>query len=226
MKLADARTREALAAEYVVGTLTGAARARFEHYLADSAELRAAVAGWERRLDGFAGAVEPVPVPERLWSSLSVTLGFARATPGATWGLRAWVTAALVAGIAAGALWQPIRQRTMFHTDVQVAFEDEAHHQMKWRIEADLEKNKLRVYGISDVALADDKSYELWLLRGPGEAPVSLGLLPVERGKLNEFTASLPLKSGTAFAVSVEPRGGSPTHLPTGPVIHVGKFTA
>ena len=225
MKLADARTRDALAAEYVLGTLTGPARARFERYLADSAELRSAVAYWAKKLDGLANGVPPAEVPERLWSSISVKLGFARATTGAAWGLRGWIAAALVAGIAAGALWGPIRERTAFHSDVQVAFEDEAKHQMKWRIEADLEKNRVRVYGISDVALADDKSYELWLLRGPGEAPVSLGLMPVDRGTLNEFAASLPLKSGSAFAVSVEPRGGSPTHLPTGPVIHVGKFT-
>jgi len=224
MKLADARTRDALAAAYVVGTLSGSARARFAHYLEDSQELREAVAGWQRRLDGLANGVEPAQVPERLWNSLTVRLGFARATPGAVWGLRAWVTAALVVGIAAGALWQPLRKATMFHADVQVAFEDEARHQMKWRIEADLAKNRVRVYGISDVALADDKSYELWLLRGAGEAPVSLGLMPVDRGRLDEFVATLPLKSGTAFAVSVEPRGGSPTHLPTGPVIHVGKF--
>jgi len=225
MKLADAKTRDALAAEYVLGTLGGAARTRFEKYLLNSQELRSNVAYWERRFDGFANVVEPVEVPERLWNSLNVKLGFARATPGAVWGLRAWVTAALAIGIAVGALWQPVIKQQMFHADVQVAFEDEALHQMKWRIEADLEKNRVRVYGISDVALADDKSYELWLLRGPGEAPVSLGLMPVSRGEKNEFTASLPIKSGSAFAVSVEPRGGSPTHLPTGPVIHVGKFS-
>jgi anti-sigma-K factor RskA len=224
MKLDHAPTRDALAAEYVLGTLTGAARARFEKYLRTSQPLREAVAYWERRLDGLANAVEPAEVPERLWNSLTVKLGFARATTGAAWGLRAWVAAALVAGIALGGLWQPLRQQLMFHADVKVAFEDEAQHQMKWRVEADFEKNALRVYGISDVAVANDKSYELWLLRGPGEAPVSLGLMPVDRGVVREYPAPLALKTGSGFAVSVEPRGGSPTHLPTGPVIHVAKF--
>lgn len=224
MKLADGKTREALAAEYVLGTLTGAARARFESYLRNSPELRGEVARWERRLDGLANAAQPAEVPDRLWNSLSVRLGFNRAAPGATWRLRAWITAALVVGIAAGAVWQPLREQFSFHADVQVTFDDEASHQTKWRIEADLKKNRLRVYDLSEIAVADDKSYELWLLRGPGETPVSLGLLPVQRGALREYDAPLSLRVGTAFAVSVEPHGGSPTHLPTGPVIHVAKI--
>lgn len=226
MKLAHDRTRDALAAEYVLGTLTGPARARFEDYLRDSSALRERVAEWERRLDGLARAVPPADVPERLWNSVTVKLGFARANPAAAWSLRAWVTAAVVAGLAIGSLSQPLREAAQFHADVKVAFEDEAARQVKWRIEADLEKNRLRVYGVSDVALGGDKSFELWLLRASGEAPVSLGLLPAGRGAAREYEAPLQLKSGNAFAVSVEPRGGSPTHLPTGPVIHVGKFSA
>jgi anti-sigma-K factor RskA len=39
----------------------------------------------------------------------------------------------------------------------------------------------------------------------------------VKRGKLLDGTAAL--------AVSLEPRGGSPTGAPTGPILYVGKLT-
>jgi anti-sigma-K factor RskA len=66
-----------------------------------------------------------------------------------------------------------------------------------------------------------NRSLELWSLPPQG-APRSLGLIAadkatvVQRGKVLDGTA--------AFAVSLEPAGGSPTGAPTGPVLYVGKL--
>jgi anti-sigma-K factor RskA len=69
------------------------------------------------------------------------------------------------------------------------------------------------------------KSYELWLVSGRFPAPRSLGVIGNE-----EFTQrALPgnydletLRSAT-YAVSLEPAGGSPKDIPTGPVLFTGK---
>lgn len=56
---------DTLAAEYVLGTLQGGARRRFEQLLPAHPALQRAVADWERRLNGLAAASPPVPPPAR-----------------------------------------------------------------------------------------------------------------------------------------------------------------
>ena len=58
-----------LASEYVLGTLPGAARRRFDRVLIDSPAARAAVHAWEQRLAPLAAAVPPVAPPLRVWTA-------------------------------------------------------------------------------------------------------------------------------------------------------------
>jgi anti-sigma-K factor RskA len=65
------------------------------------------------------------------------------------------------------------------------------------------------------------KTYELWAIRGT-KAPEPAGLLPVaDPSGVALYVPPIP-KPGdvTAFAISIEPAGGSPS--PTGPVVLVG----
>jgi anti-sigma-K factor RskA len=81
--------------------------------------------------------------------------------------------------------------------------------------------------GLSHVSgeRAPDRDFELWVIQG-ADQPVSLGVIPVGG------TVKLPvsqqnrarLASGSTLAVSLEPRGGSPSNLPTGPVVAAGGF--
>jgi len=79
---------------------------------------------------------------------------------------------------------------------------------------------------LQPVGLQGDRVLELWSVPAAGN-PSSLGLISASgatvlpRGRL---PATL-LKGGTAaLAVSVEPPGGSPTGVPTGPVVYVGRL--
>ena len=59
----DAAQVEHLAAEYVLGTLQGAARRRFDRLITDRADVRFSVWRWERHLNGFASGLEPHKPP-------------------------------------------------------------------------------------------------------------------------------------------------------------------
>ena len=63
------------------------------------------------------------------------------------------------------------------------------------------------------------KSAQLWAIVGTG-APQPLGLFH-EAGQRVEAEArsAQPMAPGTTLAISIEPEGGSPTGLPTGPVV-------
>jgi anti-sigma-K factor RskA len=85
-----------------------------------------------------------------------------------------------------------------------------------------------RMLTVRRVAAAPEpnRSYELWLVSRNFPAPRSLGLVGVE-----EFTQrpmptdfdSETVNSAT-YAVSLEPSGGSPRGVPTGPVLFTGKL--
>ena len=70
------------------------------------------------------------------------------------------------------------------------------------------------------------KSYELWLISDKLPRPRSLGVIGG-----NDFTARPVLSAyepelvnQATYAVTVEPEGGSPTGVPTGPIVFTGKL--
>ncbi len=77
----------------------------------------------------------------------------------------------------------------------------------------------IRVAGAAPV----DKDFELWLIVGD-KAPVSLGLVSAVANSTTSVPDKLQaaLAEGAKLAVSVEPKGGSTTGAPTGPVVALG----
>lgn len=75
---------------------------------------------------------------------------------------------------------------------------------------------------VQPLALEAGRALELWAVPADG-APRSLGLVSAERGA-TLVRAGL-LQGVAAFAVSLEPAGGSPTGAPTGPILSVGKLS-
>ena len=81
----------------------------------------------------------------------------------------------------------------------------------------------LIIKAIATVDVAPDRSLELWALP-EGQNPQPLGLVPATGvGRLTlGGPAEAVLANTRALAVSLEPAGGSPTGLPTGPVLYTG----
>ncbi|MEL7536095.1 MAG: anti-sigma factor [Pseudomonadota bacterium] len=208
---------DALAAEYVVGGLTGAARRRFETVLAERADARLAVHRWERMLMPIALGVTPVTPPASLWTRIARALPATdRRRERRVW---PWLTA-LVPIAAAAVVW--IYATAPQPTIVQQAVFADTGANALWLISLDTERERITIDTRGTDPLPADQVYELWALPAAG-SPVSLGLLQTDSG--SQFTVATParlaaLDTSTNLAISIEPSGGSPTGAPTGPVVY------
>ena len=220
--------RDALAAEYVLGTLRGLARDRFERWLKDDPGLRSEVNTWEELLAGFNAGIAPVPAPERLWQAIELRLGMAErktsapapAVPGLRWWRGAWLSLSVAALLVMALVFRPDVAVDDFAPDMQLVLHNKEQRPV-WQIQADTRHNRLMVSALRPVQLPDDRSLELWLLPKSGGPPISLGLMPTRMENSLVVTANTALIEAAAYAVSLEPQGGSPTGAPTGPVLYV-----
>lgn len=71
---------EALAAEYVLGTLRGSARLHFEARQNTDKALAKQVAAWQSLLSGLDSHIIPVIPPESVWKKISLSLPVRRRT--------------------------------------------------------------------------------------------------------------------------------------------------
>jgi len=85
----------------------------------------------------------------------------------------------------------------------------------------DSARGTVRMPGPMDIG--EGKSAQLWAIVG-NQPPRPLGTFHSAGPDLFEAEArgTAPIAAGTTLAISIEPRGGSPTGLPTGPVIASG----
>ena len=70
------------------------------------------------------------------------------------------------------------------------------------------------------------KSYELWLVSEKFPAPRSLGVIGDKNFTIGPKLASYDAETinNATYAVSIEPEGGSPTGVATGPIVYTGKL--
>ena len=219
-----------LAAEYVLGTLRGPARRRFEALLPAHPGLRAAVALWQSALAPLARSVEPRSPPPEVWGRIEQRL-FPDAVPAPVaaplrWRRRLalWQGLAGSALVAVLALGLAVMQRPAQQPPIVVVLDPnpQAGGALQARFVASLSADgrALVVRPIGPVSLAAGRALELWAVPDSG-APRSLGLVSPQQGA----TVLQPrlLQDTAAFAVSLEPAGGSPTGAPTGPIVSLGR---
>ena len=70
------------------------------------------------------------------------------------------------------------------------------------------------------------RSLQLWGLPPGATTPRSLGVLPRDAGPFNVTAGALRAVPDMLILISQEPEGGSPTGLPTGPVVFYGRLVA
>lgn len=225
---------ERLAAEYVLGTLQGGARRRFEALLPAHPRLRQARLDWERRLIQLDEAIPPVTPSPRVWAGIEQRLfgDEARVGTPARALVRWWQRLVLwqgAAGVATAAaltlavllsLPQPAQPPIVVVMAAQPAAATPGVQPASFVASVSGDGRSLVLKPLSEgQQVALNKALELWAVPAQG-APRSLGLVS-SRQATTVLRAHL-LKDTAAFAVSVEPPGGSPTGAPTGPIVSVG----
>jgi anti-sigma-K factor RskA len=215
-----------LAAEYVLGTLRGPARRRFENLLPAHPALRDAVAQWQQRLSPLSASVVEVTPSPRVWRGIESRLFGDRKPAPTLWqrlslwrGLTGVATAATIAMVMVSSR-VPAPQAPIV---VVLGSNPEAAQALNASFVASVtaDGRALVLRPINDLALTPGRALELWAVPAQG-APRSLGLVR-ESGATTVLRTQL-LRDTAAFAVSVEPAGGSTTGAPTGPIVSVGKL--
>ncbi|NUO77671.1 MAG: hypothetical protein HOQ32_16875 [Lysobacter sp.] len=227
------------AAEYVLGVLDAQQRAQAQARIAADPAFARAVADWERRLCDLLDEIAPADVPEHVWLRLRTRLGWSpvdTARTGVLQRLGFWRAATAVAAAAAiaavyvgrlpqapvappappvavepGERTQPVT--TLAHDDGTPG----------WLASLDIAQGKLTMAPVPAPADAQGRVAELWLIPA-GEAPRSLGLVSTEWAHTVAVPKDLQwaLKAGSTLAVTLEPKGGAPQGVPTGPIVAKG----
>jgi anti-sigma-K factor RskA len=218
-----------LAAEYVLGTLRGGARRRVDALLPAHPQLRRAVAEWQARLAPLAASVPPVEPSAAVWQRIEASL-FAernRADDGLPWWRRLglWQGLAFAATVAAIGLGVLLNQPPPAQPPIVIVLNanPEAAGVLPARFVASVtpDGRALVLRPLDAVALDAGRALELWAVPPQG-APRSLGV--VRPDTATTVLRTQLLDNTAAFAVSLEPAGGSPTGAPTGPILSLGRL--
>lgn len=206
----DPNLIDSLAAEYVLGTMRGAARRRFEKWRATVPQVEERCRFWETHLMQLAKGVRPIQPPPHVWARIQTRLNFARPAQRRRGPALAIAASVLVVAVLSGALyWLTVGSRP-----TEVATIATPAGSQVW--EVDVYRGRLVVHAGQLPAHPSDREFELWALPTGGK-PVSLGMLPgsgTARRVLTEAQREA-LANATQVAVTLEPTGGSPTGQPT-----------
>lgn len=222
-----------LYAEYVLGVLEAPERARVEQIMRDDPRVARTIQAWETRLAPLNENVRPVVPPDYIWQQLSQRLS---AQPPAhlrrvqdrvpfwrAWALGGWLTsAAAIAALIVAMVMRADPVDPMAGATALAAL-SQPSGPVQWTVLMKPGERRLLLVPGPAVTIAAENSAELWLIPS-GSAPISLGVLPVDRAASVDLPQGVydRISSGAVLAVSLEPKGGSPTGAPTGKVISSG----
>ncbi len=232
-----------LAGEYVIGTLSEPQRRMVEAIYQQDASFRQRVVAWQTRLAPLDTTATPIKPAAHNWPSIAGRLKFAGYGPvqsdnlytdpqtqprGNVWQvLTGFATAAaLLLGVL---LWDkvvnvpPELPVVAEYSAVSVVTDDT--NAALWLVDSQVDTSTLRITALSPPEPNTEESYQLWLVLDNDAGVSSLGLLELTEGQTDIRTVNATLADGIAFAVSREPAGGSPSAVPTGPVLYQGVIT-
>ncbi len=216
-----------LAAEYVLGVLGAAERREVERRLGQEPALASEVAFWEERLTGLTDAVAPVAPPEAAWSRIETAIGAAPTPPSIWQSLVFWRSFAIVSATLAAASIAALVYIGLVpgaRAPLMATLSGNAG-QPNFVATVTATGNTLVIVPAA-LLTNDPRAFELWLIPTGDARPRSLGLVQPGRPIRLEIPSDLAgrVTPDATLAVSLEPPGGSPTGLPTGPVIAAGKL--
>lgn len=228
---------ERLAGEYVLGTLRGGALRRFEHLMHERPYIRYAVDTWEDRLNPMVESL-PGTIPDPgVWEKISKEIHISsrsRRPESATgrgdgfWqSLGFWQAAtALMSLLLAVVLLVPQQNHESLPMPSYLAvLESDAKIPMMVTM-GDQSKRAVSVRIMEMPEIGENQDIQLWAIRENGEDPRPVGILQRDTMETH-LSFSKPqwqenVKGAKMFAVSFEPKGGSPSGHPSGKMMYKG----
>lgn len=205
----DLSDDDAMAAEYVLGSLPMADRYAAEVRLKSDIRFAEMVDAWEAHFAPLNDAYAEVPAPNLMPAIEARLFGVKPPFWRAAWArmvIGAGVAAALAVAVVVTLpqINGPTLTATLSDTAQPVAFAASWHN------------GALHLTQTAGPVAEAGKDYELWVIAGDA-APLSLGVVT------KTADSALPvLAAGAILAVTLEPAGGSPSGAPTGPVLAKG----
>ncbi len=223
-----------LAGEYVLGCLDAEAAAAVAARAAREPTLAAAIRGWEERLAPLATLLPEAAPPPELWQRIAESLPpprLALAAGQIRRRLRLWQAStagalALAAALAGLLLWRtpPLpAPTTPPATPRAIATLTPASGQGPVFMAMMGGSGEIVIASAAPLPVAADRSLELWVLPAGATRPRSLGVLPAQGARLVRAADAGP---ASQLMISLEPRGGSTTGQPTGPILYAGTLSA
>ena len=229
----DRSRDEVLAGEYVLGVLSANDRRTVEARMASDGPFAAIVQRWQENLSSFNDDYGTEQPPEWIYPRIEARLYGpvrsdslpARSLGGWIWNsLALWRTLAVASVVVAAGAWLANTGGLVPTAPKGQLVADLSGEGNAISLVARYDNNSGRLT-MTPVAAgkADEKSLELWLIKGDNPA-VSLGVLPQTGEGQIEIPAAMRSQfgEGVVLAISVEPFGGSPTGKATGPVVAAG----
>ncbi|MFA4912090.1 MAG: anti-sigma factor [Burkholderiaceae bacterium] len=227
--------------EYVLGVLQGEEHDETHAWVQQDRQAGAMALQWEDHFLALTDRLTPASVPDALWARLSSTLfdqGTAPvrqpvASPSPSVWQRWWDNAStwrlVSAGFAAATIALAVvpNWRTADPSVPRVAVLQQPGQaaQPGWVVSV-LGDGDVQIKGLAALPTPPGKSIQIWTL-APGEKkPRSMGLLGDRQTVRLDGDLVGAVQPGQLFEFTLEQEGGSPTGLPTGPVLYIGRIVA
>ena len=233
--------QDRLAAEHVLGLLEGEERGVAERLLISDESFQALVQQWRSRFAEWDNTAADVAPSDALWQRIDTGLDAQPAAVAARpvasmrretsppllqglWNsLAFWRSFGMAGALAALLLALGVgyfaEKATRQPTLVAVLMSETNQPGAVLRTFAD---GRLELTPLGDMEIPHNHSIQVWTFPDPNGAPVSVGVVQTARTVLLDPRNLPQPHSNQLFAISVEPLTGSPTGLPTGPVVMKG----
>ncbi len=228
---------EALAAEYVLGTLRGKALLRFERLIHERPYIRYSVEVWERRLNALGDTVPERKPPVRVWQGIRGEISnshlASEVAPNTQAGaisfwqrLGFWQSATALLGVGLAVLLVPAQPQKMPMPTYVSVLKSEANEPMVVTI-GHAHKRMVSVRLMQKPNLSEGMELELWAIPRSGGDPISVGIISTDsmetQLKLSDQHWER-VEGAQGFAISYEnKRRISSGERPSGPLMYKGQ---